>query len=274
MAALGPSLFITTKATVMGGVLTRNGGLFIVPKVGGDALALAEDHRGAAYTDLAFDDGTILVGTSDGRIIRVPQFGGASTEVFNGAPEIVSLAADANHIYFAHAKGEVLAIDKSGANPTILASPGGSIRAMTLTGDQLYVAYDDGASGALMRVSTTTGTSTTIAKTSGALSGLSVSTDVAYMSSTEGSVFAAKLESGAVSSIAHAQPSPCGVSADSTSVYWIASQGANLWRANAAGDAAEPIAAVANTVSSAHALAVDDQAIYVLAQTQVVRVAK
>jgi hypothetical protein len=274
MAALGPALFLTTKATVEGGVPTRNGGLFMVPKSGGDALLLAEDHRGAAYTDLAFDDGTILVGTSDGRVIRVPQFGGASTEIVSGSPPIVALAADANHVFFAHAKGAVLSVDKNGSNPTVVASPGGSVRAVTLAGDQLYVAYDDGASGALLRVTTTTLESTTVAKTTGALSGLSVGADFAYMSNTEGSVFAAKLQGGAVSSIAHEQPSPCGVAADATSVYWIATEGANLWRANAAGDAAEAIAVVDDAVTSPHAVAVDDSAIYVLTQTQVVRVGK
>lgn len=273
--AIGPNLYVTTRATMMGGVLTQNGGLFMIPKAGGESLLLAADHRGASYTDLALDaDGNIVVGTSDGRIVRVPMFGGAETEVMNGAPEIVSIATDVHHIYFAHAKGSVMAVDYAGHAPALLATPGSSVRAMTIAGDSLYVAYESGKTGGLLRIHTADQTTETVAHTGVGLSGLSVLNDVAYLSNHAGDVLATNVTGGGTSQIAKQQPSPFGVLADSSNVFWLSVTGANLWHASHDGKTQAPIAVVAKAVASPHALAVDESAIYVLADSEVVRVEK
>lgn len=273
--AVGPNLYVTTKASMMGGVLTTNGALYMLPKAGGEALLLAADHRGASYTDLALDaNGDIVIGTSDGRIMRVPMFGGAETELMNGAPEIVSIATDATHVYFAHAKGSVLSIDYAGHAPALLATPGNSIRAMTVAGDSLYVAYDAGKTGGLVRIHTADQSMTTVAATGVGLSGLSVVNDVAYLSNESGEVLATNVTGGKTAQIAKAQPSPFGVLADSSNVFWLSVTGANLWHSTHDGKTQAPIAEVAKAVPSAHALAADDAAIYVLADSEVVRVEK
>jgi hypothetical protein len=273
--AVGPNLYVTTKASMMGGVLTTNGALYMLPKAGGQALLLAADHRGASYTDLALDaNGDVIVGTSDGRILRVPMFGGAETELMNGAPEIVSLATDSTHIYFAHAKGSVLSVDYSGHDPALLATPGSSISAMTVAGDSLYVAYDAPKSGGLLRIHTADQSMNTVAATGVGLSGLSVVNDVAYLSSQSGDVLATNVSGGATSHIAKSQPSPSGVLADSNDVFWLSVTGANLWHASHDGKTQAPIAVVAKAVASAHALASDDASIYVLTDSEVVRVQK
>ncbi len=273
--AVGPNLYVTTKATTMGGVLTQNGGLYMVPKAGGEALLLAADHRGASYTDLALDaNGDVVIGTSDGRIMRVPMFGGAETEIMSGAPEIVSIATDATHVYFAHAKGSVLAVDYAGHAPALLATPGSSVRAMTVAGDSLYVAYEAGKTGGLLRIHTADQRTETVAHTGFGLSGLSVMNDVAYLSNHAGDVLSTKVTGGATSHIATQQPSPCGVLADSSNVFWLSVTGANLWHASHDGKTQAPIAEVAKAVASPHALAADDAAIYVLADSEVVRVEK
>jgi hypothetical protein len=260
---------------MMGGVMTGNGGLYMLPKAGGDALLLAADHRGAAYTDLALDaDGNIIVGTSDGRLMRVSMFGGAETELMSGAPEIVSVAADATHVYFAHAKGSVMSIDYQGQNATLLAQPGSAVRVLSLAGDSLYAAYDVSKTGGLLRIHTADGTTETVASTGGGLSGLSVVSDVAYLSSQAGLVFSTKVTGGAVSEVAKAQPSARGVLADAASVYWLSAGDANLWRASHDGLSSAPIAQVPAAVSSPRALVTDDAAIYVLADAEVVRVEK
>jgi hypothetical protein len=273
--AVGPNLYVTTKGTMMGGVLTQNGGLFMLPKTGGQPLLLAADHRGASYTDLALDaNGDIVVGTSDGRLMRVSMFGGPETEIMSGAPEVLSVATDASHIYFAHAKGSVLSVDYQGKNATLLASPGESIRAMTLAGDSLYVAYEAGKVGGLLRIHTADQKTETVTQTGLGLTGLSVLNDVAYLSNQSGQVLTTSVAGGALTQIAKAQPSPYGVLADSSNVFWLSVSGANLWHASHDGKTQAPIAQVKQAVASAHALAADDAAIYVLAESEVVRVEK
>lgn len=292
LALSSEAAYFVTRSAKIGGELVETGALFVAFKAGGGAHLLAADKRGATYDAVAVSSGQVVVGASDGRVLRLPARGGAVTEIAAAATAIVAVAASGDDVYYATVGGEIGHVGADGA-ATTLATIADGARALAATEDGVLVA-GGGASAEITRVGRD-GTTRPLARAGGDACGLvraadkAVWTAVPAEATARGAARSIPLGGGDVSTVAEGDFAACALAADTESVFFVTSApsdaklvrsaaagapGLALMRAPIAGGAPTRVDAAAAPLSRHGALAVDARHVYWLDREGLRRTAK
>lgn len=301
LALSSTSAVFTTRSTIIGGELVEAGALFVADKRVGPALMISVDRQGATYDALAIDEKDAFVGTSDGRLLRVPLMGGEATTVADIEASPVALSVADDYVYFARETGEVGRVAKSGGAPETLTTVEGAVRGVEADASAVYVATGPTeakpAAGGIVRVGLDTHAPELLAS-SGEPCALirdgehlfwtsrPVAVDAPAM---KGEVRKLSLDGNAVATVAAGTFTACAIASDDQNLWFATTApaaafpvrstdgntaGSGLMRAPIAGGEPVAVDGAGSALAQPGAVAVDATHVYWLTDKAVLRLAK
>jgi hypothetical protein len=304
IAMTADAVLFTTHATTLSGEPVAAGGLYSADKRVGPALLLAVDRQGASFDALTLDATTAFIATSDGRLLRIPVMGGATTALATLDGPAVALAAAGDHVYFATGAGALGRVAKAGGAVEPLATIAGAVRGLEADGAALYVATAAAGAappaiakvalaGGAVEVLATTGEPCAMIRDGRSLfwTSLAPVSPADPTALARGEVLTLSLDGGGARSLASGAFAACALASDRDSLYFATtvpsalpvqsggaraggSAGLGLMRAPIAGGQAAPVALASRALMQPGAVAVDASHVYWLTDTAVLRVKK
>ncbi len=298
LAMAGDRLLVTTRTATIRGERVSAGALYVADKRVGPALLLAVDRQGASFDVLTSDGESAFVGTSDGRVLRMPVSGGVEETLATLEAPAVALVARDGYVYFASKSGALGRVAKSGGTMEPIATITGNVRALEADGEAVYVAIgaaEETAAGILrvardgtVRTLASGGEPCAMIREGRSLYWTTLGTDAA----AKGEVLSLSLDGGNLKTVAAGGFRACALAADTDSLYFAThasnalpvrggatgshtGAGVGLMRASLA-QGGEPVAVAqaARALSQPGAVAVDHTHVYWLTETAVLRLRK
>ncbi|AKU96273.1 hypothetical protein AKJ09_02937 [Labilithrix luteola] len=301
LALSSTSAVFTTRNTFVGGELVEAGALFVADKRVGPALMISVDRQGATYDALAIDEHDAFVGTSDGRLVRVPLMGGEPATVADIEASPVALSLSGDYVYFARETGEVGRVAKAGGAPEALATVEGAVRGVEADANAVYVATGPTdakpAAGGIVRVGLDTHAPELLAS-SGEPCALIRDGEHLFWTSRpasaggpamKGEVRKLSLEGNAVATVAAGTFTACAIASDDQNLWFAttapaaafpvrsgdgSAAGSGLMRAPIAGGDPVVVDGAGSALAQPGAVAVDATHVYWLTDKAVLRLAK
>lgn len=300
LALSDDAVVFTTHDTVLGGVLVEAGALFVADKRVGPALMIAVDREGAHYDALAVDAESAYVGSSDGRVIRVPLRGGADVELADLPGAIVALKVSGDKVYAAQDSGAITMLPVGGGEVVDLGSVDGLVRGLEVDEDAIYAATvrpaDATRGGGVVRLERGSRATSVLAGSDGACSITREGENLYWTSlvgaSSErglGEVKTVALGSQTVSTVASGAFDACAIASDAQSLWFSTTTlgalsvrsggarseiGVGLMRAPVSGGVPVAVNEAGSALVTPGAVAVDATHLYWLTATGVLKLRK